>query len=332
MRLVSFLLSLPWWSYLIVAAGLVWAGQAVKVMQDEYAAKLDAALAAPAPAPVALSPAVVYESGAVNEVRLRAQIDTEQTTELVTRTNGVVTKRRIMWALVPPEAVETPRLIRAFVLIAPDDEDVMFDHAMAHVVGFGALGPIVELPGVIDNYSSEADADHINDALNSRDLARAGDTIYLEPFLDGREAGLVALRDRALGQNTDFRIAAAVIAAFGLLKLVAKRIGGRPAPAAPPAPAGAAAPLRQTPAPAAEVSGAELAGMTPLERIRLCEAAAAQPAAAPAAPVVPQVKTGLFGRRTAASDNDPRSPIRSRSRRRRKADPFEKLAEEVARR
>lgn len=332
MRLFALLLSLPWWSYLAVAAAILWLGNEAQVQRDAYAAKVEVALAGPAPAVVDLSPAVLHTPGEVNEVALRMQVATDETTELIERANGVTTSRRYMYVFVPPYAEALPDRLRTFAVINPLYDEAFIDLMMANTVGFGTVGPIVELSGVLEDYSSSAS--HIDQALEERGLDRALNEIYLEPFLNGREAGLAALHRQAAGQERGFWMVAAFVAAFGLLKFAITRAGRRrtAAPVAPPmgsagitapdAPAAPNAPAPQMP----RMSEEEMAALSPLQRIRLREAGQTQVLASQ-----PETtKTGFLGHGSGKSDHVTQSPIRRRKGR--KADPFDKLAQEAARR
>lgn len=357
MRLFIFLLTLPWWAHFAIAGGLVyWAW----TQTGEGTAKIDlieAAIERPAPPVTSMMTGKAPLTREVPEVVLRAQVDTNLTTELVQRTNGVVTSRHAMYVLVATDADQTPEDVEGLIVVPMRQKDALIQFFMRNTVGTGSVGPIVEIPGAIRSYHVETN--HVHKALREHGYDTAVGEFYLTPFIDGREAGLRALAAKETEQVMMLYLIAAGFFAVGLVRMIFGRVlksSERSRPGL--APSDAADALSRAPAPEPAVYGIltpeEEAALTPLQRIKRRQAlGAAGGVAAPAgAADVASPKPGPADRsmglrpakpprfsalgpstpsKTTAKDGYDSSPIKSTRRRSRKADPFDRLAQEAGR-
>ena len=224
----------------------------------------------PAPDVTALQPGVRPPTGEVAEVVLRAQIDTDMTTELVQRNNGVVTSRHLMYVLVAETAAATPEDVQGLIIVPKSQQDRLVEFLVSNTRGFGGVGPVVELPGWVD--TSHGKGTHADDALNEQGHDRASNVFYLEPFLDGREVGLRAQAAGATEATLLLYLIAAGVAAIGLVKFGFSRMG-RSSRGPKMDVATAQAILNDPPSPPqpgvyAALTPEEEAQLTPLQRIK----------------------------------------------------------------
>lgn len=353
MRLLELFMSLPWWAYFLLAGGVGWFAYDGYAEEAAKAAEITAALEAPAP------PVTDYNFGqtpgsdsAVPEVVLRAQIDTDRTTELVKRTNGIVTGRHIMYVLLPPDVGETPETLAGFIVVRASDKDALVEYFLDHTVGFGPVGPLVELPGWVN--ARHAKSTHVASALREQGFDRASSDFYLTPFINGRKAGLTAQATKATETTLFLVLAAFALALFGAAKRALVVFGRRASNQAPTLSEFEKATILNTapeegPGVYELLTPEEEAALTPLERIKRRQALGAtartaaptapvMPAAPPAAPAAPKARRFGFGRKSGPApkpapkgDGFDDGPIQSTRRSAAKRDPFARLAEEAAR-
>ena len=166
MRLLILFLSLPWWLYFPMAGGVAWYAYDSSAARNASAAEVEAAIAAPPPATVNMTAGIPPRTGPVPEVSLRAQVDTDRTTELVQRTNGVVTSRHIMYVLVAAEATVTPEAVEGLIILPMHRQEALVEYLVENSVGFGPVGPIVKIDGLLG--SSGGKASHAREALEEQ--------------------------------------------------------------------------------------------------------------------------------------------------------------------
>ncbi|SLN77964.1 hypothetical protein [Roseisalinus antarcticus] len=269
MNLLVLLLRLPWWSYFGLAALVVWAGSNLQDHGRADAALAEAALASPPPTPTNMSAGTIAVPRELNEVALRAQIVVDQNTELVTRTNGIPTARRAMFVLVAPEAVRMPDRARGFFVVPWNQRQETLDWMTERMVGMGALGPIVKLEGLLD--TSSAGISHVRDVMSERGHPVASNPFFLEPFLDGREAGLAQAQRQSASAGAMSWVFAGLIALFGIIKRVFTVLMRREEGRGDPGLATAAGPIHAAPQ-QAPVMSQNIAPGSPIDRIRARQA------------------------------------------------------------
>ena len=336
MRLLILFLSLPWWLFFPMAGGVAWLAYDGQGGRSARAADIEAQIAAPPPQVENMVAEGMPTAAGPREVMLRAQVDTSLTTELVQRNNGIVTSRHLMYALVAAEASETPHAVQGLIIVPMSQQDALVEFLVTNTAGWGAVGPIVKLPGWVS--TSNGKSSHALNALSDQGHTTAAGEFYLTPFLEGREAGLRAQAAKATQATLVLYLVAAGIAAIGLAKLVITRIGAAkgsrytrltPQQAQEVLTQPAAAP---EPGVYAALTPEEEAALTPLQRIKRRQALEV---AAPQPTHVPKKGPAGFGLRRAKSPMmkpaGDGGPIRSTRRRGRAMDPFDKLAEEAAR-
>lgn len=237
MRLILSLIFGPFWVQLLLAAALVWMGQSYSQSQRGRLAELQALAATEPPAMIRIEDWRAT-GGKVTEVNLEVQLLLDHNIHLIERTNFVTTGEAYLY---PFGAVGggDGRAVLGGLVLTEAQRDRFADWAAGQVtdIGFGAEAPTlsVRLEGLIDNPS---EASHAKEALREQGLSLAPDFIFVEPFLDGREAGLAA----AIGQSDQtgplavFAVAA-VFAGLGLWRLSRRGEPRRTAMAEPQAPA-----------------------------------------------------------------------------------------------
>ncbi len=221
-RLFLFLLvALPWWGYLALSGGVAWLGYEAYQKERVELAERQAQAMAPPPEVVDLSQFDLSRDVApADELHVRGWINTDYSYELIKRTNGVRTGTRFMYVLFGSEDDAASKQARAAVVMTEADKDRFVDDIFDHVVGFNAQGPVIALNGF--RGSGDGYASMVSEALAEKGLTRAPDFVFVEPFLDGRQAALTATGEplRVLGV---FLLFAAAFAMAGLAKLVFSR-------------------------------------------------------------------------------------------------------------
>ena len=228
-RLILFLiLSLPWWAYFPISGGIAWMGY--EVYQSEQAEMLERHAQAKAPPPEIVDLSAFDRSQHVaqgDEVHVAGWINGDYNYELIKSTNGVRTGSRFMMVLFGTGDTEASTAPRAALIMTEADKDRFADMAFDFAVDYTDQGLVLGLNGFKgsgDGYSTMA-----YDAMRDEGLSPGPNFIFIEPFLDGREAALTATGEpiRAFGA---FLLFAAAYAMIGVVKLVRKR---KPAAAKP---------------------------------------------------------------------------------------------------
>jgi len=226
---VRLLFRAPWWLHGALAVEVAYGAWSLNGAVADREADLTAALAAPAPAPINLAEFDADRHvGALDESRVFAQIVTAHNTRLLERTNGVKSKETLMYVLSAPET-ETLEFVRAVVMVKPSRADDFANWAARQATGAGAQGFIYDLHGAFDAFHDQAE--QARNALREQGLSPAPDLQFIDPFLNGREAGLQkAARGAEQAQLFIYGLAAA-LALISLFKLGARRTPPRSAPA-----------------------------------------------------------------------------------------------------
>lgn len=221
-RLVLFILfALPWWAYLAASGGVVWLGYQAYEMEQVKLAERQAQAEAPPPEIVDLSQFDrTRDVAPADELHVRGWINTDYNYELIKRTNGITTGSRFMFVLFGSQDDAASKVARAAIIFTEADKDRFVDEIFDHAVDFNEQGLVLGLNGFQgsgDGYSSM-----VSDTFRDEGLTRGPNFVFIEPFLDGRQAALTATGEpvRVLGY---FLIAAAVLAMVALAKFAAKR-------------------------------------------------------------------------------------------------------------
>lgn len=178
------LLKLPPLVYLGIAPlGLIFAGYLYFEWTKEEAAKA-AALAGKPPAAVQIEkfdPA--RNVGAANEVRVVAQIDPSSIVDLSRSKKGV---ERDHWVLAPLYATDAAAAFGPALGLMIVRGNASEEQLQKMVVGEGKFGLLFDLNGISVKSSSERTA--IDEA--TKRVTLKPDAIYIDPFEEGRAAGL----------------------------------------------------------------------------------------------------------------------------------------------
>ena len=323
-RLVLFILfALPWWAYLAASGGVVWLGYQAYEMEQVKLAERQAQAQAPAPEVVDLSHFDRSRDVApADELHVSGWINTDYNYELIKKTNGVRTGSRFMFVLFGSEDDAASKVARAAIIFTEADKDRFVDEIFDYAVDYTDQGLLLGLNGFVgsgDGYGSM-----VSDTFRDEGLTRGPNFVYIEPFLDGRQAALTATGEpiRVLGY---FLIAAGVLAMVALAKFAAKRrkkaapkpdpfAGGPIAGVGGAAPQQAAAPAMTPSMPMATQPGSVMADSvtddTPLGRIkrRQQEQLAAEQAALMPPPVASS-SAPLLGEASAATPAKKKSAL-----------------------
>lgn len=230
----------PFWIQFAIAAGFGWLtfGAWQSTLELEQARL--ALIRQPPPAVVAI--ADFNDSKApVQEVHLRAAIAVEHNTRLVQKRNFITTDEDLMVVAQDATAGVDEPLVRAVILLEPDQQDQWLDWMQTHAVDMTETGPVVELNGL---RAASRNFSHVSDVLRENGLKKAENFTYLEPFLEPRDLALANLPKEDRQAPMWLAGAAAVFALVGFVKLRRSRTRvatATPASAAPVNPAQRAA-------------------------------------------------------------------------------------------
>ncbi|WP_298500686.1 hypothetical protein [uncultured Maritimibacter sp.] len=217
-RLVVLFFMLPWWAYMPIAGGAVYLTNEVYWSELRDQAEVEQALARPVPEAVDLS---VFDRdqhvGLADEVHVTGWINTDYNYTLVKRTNGVKTSERFMYMIFGGEDGFDAREVRAVLVLTQSEKDrfvEVYPTDLAADVGpAGALG--VDLNGITG--STDGMASLIGDSIAEQGLVKAPEFIVIDPFLDGRRAGLSATANPDGSLRSGWLIALAIVC-FGFAK------------------------------------------------------------------------------------------------------------------
>lgn len=189
LRLVLFLFIGPWWVRLILTAATfalslqVWA-------EDNAALAMRRALALQ-PAPAVTPIAAVRRNPAlpVQEVHLRAVLALDPSAR-VTEQDRKGLDERLLYVLQDETAQSADPMVRAIVLLQPQDKQRFLDLVRTHTVGHTAGGPVIELGGTLARLGN---AQGIGDLFRKTGLKAAMTYVQISPFLSPRAEALADL-------------------------------------------------------------------------------------------------------------------------------------------
>lgn len=220
MNLLRFLLFMPWYGYLILAAAVAGLGYYSKDTTEARIADLQAAIAQDAPAPVFLNDYRRPE-GKFTEGTLVVQLVLDDIVRLIDKKNGITTGEDLMIPMADPTATEAPSQYVGLMILSKKEADLFDTWALDHIVAEGPLGPIMQMTGSVSH--SNGEASHASDALEGIGKSTVSKEIYLEPYFKPRDEVLAAKLKSAENTSGNFNMLAAVIALFGIGKLLFKQ-------------------------------------------------------------------------------------------------------------
>ena len=212
--------SLPPIGYFIIAALLVAAGNFVQNVDNKTQAERAQALEGQPPELVALGDFTRADIGLANEVNIAAQINTEYTYTLY-KGSERDSSARVLWLLFDPEATGNERSVQAAIMVRQRDADTFTEWLLNNVSEMGDISPIFHINGIrktVVPYDEVAD-----DAISDENLIKKANFFYIEPFVNGRAAGLAP---RSGNDNSLLHlaiVAALLVAAIVVLKTLWRR-------------------------------------------------------------------------------------------------------------
>ncbi|MDJ0826748.1 MAG: hypothetical protein QNJ16_14705 [Rhodobacter sp.] len=210
------LLRLPFWAYLILAVGALFLGEELRKQAEAYEAEKKIARAQGAPAPVDLTEFQPDEHvGAADEVHVTGWVDVDYNYHLVKRRKGLDTERYALMLFGAGDA-DGSREVRAAIVLTETDRDTFVDGLPPKIVDYTETGPILKLNGQMK--TSVTLDDMFYDALREQGLKRADNFIFIEPYLEGREAALASDPNAAHKVLQTSRSIAALLAMLGFLR------------------------------------------------------------------------------------------------------------------
>ncbi len=224
-RFLALFFLLPWWVYIPASLGVVWLAERSYEHALEAEAEKAAALDAGLPVAVDLSDfdrdRDVYPAG---EVHVTGWINPEFNYELVQKRNGITIDTRHMFMMFGSADPADAREVRAAVMLTPAQREDFLARGAEFVSGFGNGGGLVfAFNGFGDTYNTLGSL--AAKAIAEKGLSKSPDFIFIEPFMDGREA---ALAPKGIPQKTRYFgwLAAAVVALIGTMKRVMSVLAG----------------------------------------------------------------------------------------------------------
>ncbi|WP_321366613.1 hypothetical protein [uncultured Celeribacter sp.] len=156
----------------------------------------------------------------VKEVNVSAWINADYNYELIERTNGIVRARRFMYVLFGEGDSQDSKVARGALGLTEAQKEAFATHYARYGVGFSEHGAVLALNGFAG--SGNGFSSLVSDAFRDEALTKSENFVYVEPFLDGREAALTPYGEPEKARKTVWMIAAGV-AMFGAVKLLFKR-------------------------------------------------------------------------------------------------------------
>ncbi len=221
---------LPWSGNLIFAAIFAFGAYWIHTEFQREEADKAIALAGAAPAPVTLA---AYDQERdihpAKEVHLLGWINPEFNYRLVEEKGGRAQKERFMLVLFDGNQDETARMAHAAIILPPARKDDFFDWlqggntlaTMARDMGENGLArPVQRFNGAPDGTPDLKGL--AEDAFVEAGLSRAPNFLYVEPWIDGREAALAATPEVARQAASILGTIAGVFLILAVTKLVTR--------------------------------------------------------------------------------------------------------------
>jgi hypothetical protein len=221
--IISFLFFSPFWLQLAIAGALVFVGvnerQGSAAEREQAIAQLQAA----PPATVAIADfAATKPDDGPREFSVSAQFAAEHNTRLITTKKGKTVDEKLMIVLIDPEAAADEKVARAVIVFEPEQQDAMVDWLVANMTTMGEAGPVVTIAGLVTRSS---EASNVADALRDQGMTKAPDFFFMQPFVNGRDAGYKArIASIESRDGTLFFSFAGIFALIGFGKLLLRRV------------------------------------------------------------------------------------------------------------
>ena len=220
MNLITLFFRLPFWLYFLLAAGIGYVTWLFYTQDQADAAARAKALQDGPPAMVLLE-AFDRKTHAndAKEVVIRAQLDMSMAYEMTREKNGSVKERSFMVPLYGTKATGTDQ--PPLALLYEKDDNFKFEELSTKMVGAGAIGPIIEINGVL-TYLGQMD-DNVAGAFSEQSRAFKAGVPNIDPFRQGRETALS--QDKPGADLAVYLFLGATLLCFGMgvYKLVRRR-------------------------------------------------------------------------------------------------------------
>lgn len=224
MRLVFAVFRLPFWVFLAAAGGIFYLGELAHRDTLAQNQEMTRALAGNPPETVDLADfSRTMNTGPADEISVRGIINPDYNYELTKRHKGA-DKTRYMFVLFDAADPADSKMARGALVLTEDEKDKFvneyyFENSAIAFAETGAVS-VITLNG--QDEGSPDLSSMVRDAFEEQNLTKSENFIYIEPFLDGREAGLTPtmganeLRDIIRGVSL-------VAALIGLVKFARRR-------------------------------------------------------------------------------------------------------------
>lgn len=178
----------PWWVFVLLAGGVVYLGEDThQTMLKKQAARVEA-LQSPPPEPLDLSVFTKEDITPVGEVNVRGWINYDLNYNLIKRTNMVKTGERFVYVMFGQNDGKSGGQARAAIILTKDQKQVFLDQVDGNMVDFGPNGVVYGIHGL--KSSGDGYYGQLASVLREKDVRMGADFIMIEPFLEGRAAGL----------------------------------------------------------------------------------------------------------------------------------------------
>ena len=192
MRLIFALFQMPFWVYLAAAGGLFYLGELSHRDTLAQNQEMQRALAGQPPETVQLAEfSRADDIGLADEVSVVGVINPDYNYELTRKRKGL-NKTRFMYVLFDSADAKDSKLARGAVVLSEDEKDKFVNdyYEKNSEIGISESGfvSLITFNGRARNSSDLSSL--VNDAFDEQNLTKSEDFIYVEPFLEGRAAGL----------------------------------------------------------------------------------------------------------------------------------------------
>lgn len=192
---LGMVLAAPFWLQFIFAGGAAYLGYTQQEKHAAWIAHRAELLQAAPPQTIDIGTFdKKYSSANPTEVSVTAQVATDHNTRLIRRTNFIKTDESVLYVLVDANAPANETVARGAIVIDPDQIDTLVDWLASNATGFGDNGPVVKIDGLLD---SGTDTSMVSKAFKDQGMTKGPNFFYIEPFFEGREAGLAVKPDEA---------------------------------------------------------------------------------------------------------------------------------------
>jgi hypothetical protein len=148
MRELFSIFLLPFWVFFIAAFGVGYLTFHMIADERETLAEVVIALEQPVPAPVDLS---VFDKkadkGLADEVHVQGWFNTDYSTRLIKKKNGVTTSKRVLMVLFGTSDTDEATEVKAAMVLTEAEHDRFVDEQMDYVSDYGRFAPIFQFNG-----------------------------------------------------------------------------------------------------------------------------------------------------------------------------------------